>query len=244
MASSLVAAEPSGVQSPRPVRLILCVLGPANWLTAAARCVRDFGRGFRFDEEFSAEGWDDRMPASFGVSWNQIPPTFDEDDLTAIIDHRSLAYALSEPMSPPNSLTAAADAVRLVDRLIKVGAIACKCETGGVAHGVRHWRRFAEGLNNPSHSARNRILYRALVRRPLDDEGVLYSAGMHSLGLPDIDYRGRRDLLAATAMIDRVGLAALAGEAIELRHRPCTHYSPDALLYNPYGNWLIDETGQ
>lgn len=223
------------------VRLILCVLGPADWLPTAARCIRDYGRGFHFDEDYSAEGFDDRMPASFEVSWNRVPNTFDDSDLAAVWEHRSLVYALSEDLRPETSLRAAADAIGLIDRLITAGALACKCETGGVAHGMRHWRRYAARLAEADPVARTEILYRAFVRRPLDDEGVIYTAGMHALGLPDIDYRGGRNLLAATACIDRVGKAVVAGEPPDLPRVPCSRYAVDEFLYNPYGVLLIED---
>lgn len=243
-AGRLAAASPVeslSADAAPPVRLILCVLGPANWLPIAACCIKDFGRGFQFDEDYSVASSDDRMPASFEVSWNRVPDTYEDSDREAVWAHGSLVYALSAALQPATSMQTAADALGLIDRLIAVGATACKCETGGVAHGLRQWRRYAARLADASPSERAEVLYRAFVRRPLDDQGVIYTAGMHSLGLPDIDYRGGRDLLAATACIDRVGKAVAAGKPPDLPRLPCTRYATDAFLYNPYGVLLIED---
>lgn len=238
---SAAMAKPSTSEVVPRVRLILCLLGPAGWLPSAARCVEAFGRGFHMDHEYSAEGFDSRMPESFGVSWNWVPNTYTDSDLRAIGAHQSLVYVLSEDLRPINSMATAAAAVELIDALFAAGALACKCETGGVAHGAKHWRSYAERLRNADDAERAHTLYRAFVRRPLDDDGVLYTAGMHSLGFPDIDYLGPRDLLAATALIDTVGRSVLAGDTQGLPHSPCTRYPVDAFLYNPYGVLRIDE---
>ena len=168
--------------------------------------------------------------------------TYTDRDLRAIDEHQNLVCVLSQDLRRDNSMATAGAAVELIDALYAAGALACKCETGGVAHGARYWRRYAQRLRSADDAERAQTLYRAFVRRPLDDEGVLYTAGMHSLGFPDIDYLGPRDLLAATALIDAVGRSVLAGDPQGLPHSVCTRYPMDAFLYNPYGVLRIDKS--
>lgn len=236
-----VAAGAAPAAPPAPLRYILCLLGPKGWLPTVARRVESYGHGFTLDREYSIETSDERMPTSFAASWDRVPPSYTEDDRAVMLTHESVAYVLSPDLQQQTSVDTGALALGLIDALFADGALACKCDTAGVAHGAKHWRKLAARLRDASGSERGAILYRAFVRRPLSDEGVLYSCGMHQLGCPDIEYLGPRDELAATTLIDRAAKATLNGDTGGLPHLPCTRYKGDFFFDNPYGYLRITE---
>lgn len=233
-----VAAAPVKAASPR---YILCLLGPQDWLPTVARRVEAFGHGFTLDLEYSIATSDERMPSSFAASWDRAPASHTEDDRSAMSAHGSVAYVLSKDLTQASSLDTGKHALGLIDALFDDGALACKCDTAGVAHGMKRWRTLAARSRDADRRERAALLYRAFVRRPLSDEDVLYSCGMHQLGYPDIEYVGLRNELAATDLIDRVAKAVLAGENSGLPHAPCTRYHGDFFFYNPYGYLRVEE---
>lgn len=243
-AAGNIATAATSVEPAAPPRFILCLLGPEGWLSTVARRVEAFGHGFTLDREYSLETSDERMPTSFAASWDRAPPSHTEKDRDAMSTHGSVAYVLSQELTQEASVDTGVRALDLIDALFEDGALACKCDTAGVAHGAKRWRTLAARLRESDRSDRRErgaILYRAFVRRPLSDEGVLYSCGMHQLGYPDIEYLGPRDELAATDLIDRAAKAVLAGDRVDLPHAPCSRYEGDFFFYNPYGYLRIEE---
>lgn len=242
VASALLAGASvaPAMAAPR-VRFILCLLGPEGWLPTVARHVQAYGHGFSLDREFSTQTADERMSTTFTASWDRVPPTHTDDDHQAVRAHRSVAYVLSQDLTADTSAGIAARALGLIDTLFVNGALACKCDSAGVAHGAKRWRTLAAGMPPADRHQRGAILYRAFVRRPLSDEGVLYSCGMHLLGCPDIEYLGPRNELAATALIDDAAKAVLDGDTGGLPHSPCTRYQGDFFFDNPYGYLRLEE---
>lgn len=247
-AAGNIAAAATSVVPAAPPRFILGLLGPEGWLPTVARRVEAYGHGFTLDRDYSIETSDERMPTSFAASWDRAPPSHTEQDRNAMRSHGSVAYVLSSDLTQQTSIDTGVRALELIDALFEDGALACKCDTAGVAHGAKRWRTLAARLRGADRSDRRErgaILYRAFVRRPLSDEGILYSCGMHQLGYPDIEYMGMRDELAATDLIDRAAKAVLAGDAGDagdLPHAPCSRYEGDFFFYNPYGYLRIEET--
>lgn len=242
-AANSIAAVASPAGATAQPRFILCLLGPSGWLPKVEQRVAAYGHGFTLDQEFSIETSDERMPTSFAASWDRVPPTHTEADRNTMYTHGSVAYVLSENLAAASSVDTGARALGLIDALFADGALACKCDTAGVAHGAKRWRTLAARLREADQRERGAILYRAFVRRPLSDEGVLYSCGMHLLGCPDIEYLGPRNQLAATALIDRAAKSVLAGAPGDLAHSPCSRYEGDFFFYNPYGYLRVEEAG-
>lgn len=236
------AASANATLPQQRIRYILCLLGPTGWLPTAARRIAEFGQGFTLDREFSLETHDERMPASFGASWNQVPPSHLDADRATLHEHGSVAYVLSPAVRPGHAVATGAQALRLIDELIADGALACKCDSAGIAHGARRWRQLAGRLRAAAPAEHAAILYQAFVRRPISDEGILYSCGMHLLACPDIEYIGPRDTLAATAIIDRTARAVLAGQPLDLPHHRNLRYAGDFFFDNPWGYLRVDET--
>ncbi len=239
---SVAVSSPGVGKEAHVVRYILCFLGPEGWLPTAESRVRAFGHGFTIDQEFSLTHSDDRMPESFAASWDRVPPSWGDADVDAIWAHGSVVYVLSPELQQDTSLATGARALQLVDALFEDGALCCKCDSAGVAHGAKRWRTLASRLRDADRRKSSEVIYRAFVRRPLSDEGIRYSCGMHLLGYPDIEYVGGRGDLAATALIDSTVKAVLDGDAGGLQPLPCDRYEGDFFFFNPYGYLRVDES--
>lgn len=100
-------------------------------------------------------------------------------------------------------------------------------------------------------------LFWAWVRRPLDDDGVIYSSGLHLLGHPDIEVTGESvpdaldliDIFAMYLLVDRPGDRLRAGNTFSASaDRPvfrisstrCVRYEEDEFFYNPQGYWHLE----
>jgi hypothetical protein len=236
-----LAAPGLAAESAFPLRHILCMLGPKDWLPIAERCVSAFGHDFVLDHVYSLEHADDRMVASFEVSHDRVAPTYLEDDRRGVRAHRSVAYVLSPLLERESSLDVSAQALKLVAALFAHGGLACKSERTGNAHGKKRWISLATSLDSASAQERNALLYHAWVHRPLSDDGILYSVGMHVLGLPDIEYSGDLDELTATAMIDKVAFRMLDGDGARFRRIDRDRYAADEIHFNPYGYVRVDD---
>lgn len=96
----------------------------------------------------------------------------------------------------------------------------------------------------------------AWVRRPIGDDEVVYSCGMHLLGHRDIEVVGAStvesleliDGFALYVLIDRPGGSlrpgntfALSQEAptVRIAKSPCDRYAVDDFFFNPQGYWRL-----
>ena len=94
---------------------------------------RDFATGFNVDHTYSQDKPDERMERSFGVSWDRVQPSaWSLADEKAVLDHQSMLYVPSPPMtSGQRAATVSTAALLVVDQLIK-------------AFGVDLWRKGRE----------------------------------------------------------------------------------------------------
>lgn len=168
------------------------------------KIVADLGNGFSFDGEYSSTSPDSRIEAAFVASQDLVSRTFSEDDWKRMRRHNAVAYVLSPPIERGKALAVSSSALELTARLIKGGATAVKSESAGIAHGLSHWMRLAERT----------ALREAWVRQPIQDEKILYSCGMHLLGLRDVECVGAFQDTEAVRWIDAVSDALIAGRAI------------------------------
>lgn len=142
------------------------------------------------------------------------------------------------------------EALSFVQNCFQIGARAVKCESSGLAHGKERWIELASEPDDPSQ-------FWTWVRRPLCDEGIIYSCGMHILGHPDIEVVGESisdsleliDLFAMYIFVDRPGNRLKAGGVFSLssespRYRiskaDCNRYDDDEFFYNPSGYWRLE----
>ena len=178
------------------------------------------------------------MTSSFSVAMDRVAPTLLEEDWVRIEKHNTVAYLLSPPIEADQALAISAAALALIERLVQGGATAVKSESAGVAHGLDEWLRLA----------RTKALRQAWMRRPIEDDGVLYSCGMHLLGLPDVECVGGFPDREAVVWMDAVADAALAGSTLahefsmddhsparKMKSVSCERYADDDFFFNPYG---------
>jgi len=232
-------------------RHVLCFLGGAHALEplsdAAEKAVRDFATGFNVDHTYSQDKPDERMERSFGVSWDRVQPSaWSLADEKAVLDHQSVLYVLSPPMTPDNAVTVSTAALLVVDQLIKAGATAVKGESAGVAHGLARWNELVlqagAALKSNDDIALRRICRLAFTKRPLAAEVYLESVGFHLVGLPEVYIpKSRGTDGEVSALMDTVA-DEIARNGLEptLKARGArlffdTDFAEDDFKFNPYG---------
>jgi hypothetical protein len=247
-------------------RHVVCVLGKWRKWDAVEAVVREIGgEEFELDREFSLLEPDTRMVEAFEASYDRFRPTMAESDWQAIRNHTAVAYVLSPPLPKSKALELSGRMLRLTAALLQNGGTAAKGESAGIAHGRAHWLAMAAAHAQAEQAGDNHAgaskLFFAWVRRPLlseDDEGVLYSCGMHLLGVRDVEIDAALDVETAVEWIDLLGLYLVAdrpsrplkdGEGFRLsdngprrllRQQPCERYESEEFFYNPYGYYRLE----
>ncbi|WP_426212707.1 hypothetical protein, partial [Massilia sp. TWP1-3-3] len=209
--------------------------------------------GFEYDADFSQDEADPRMMSSFSTSADRVTPSITTDDWDAIEGHSAVSYILSPRTTTENALAVSGQTLALVAALLNAGASAVKGESSGIAHGRTYWLELADYAAKTSESA----LIRAWVRYPISDDSLLYSVGMHLLGLPDIeiDDAGTSEVDAVDALSGFMHFLLIdkrqnldAGHTFhtrpdsarfQLSRTTCTRYEHDDFFYNPYGYWRL-----
>ena len=238
-------------------RHVLCILGRWQDFSIVRQVLDASYPDFTLDVEFSILSADDRMVRAFEVSAQVGCSTLTSDDLDDIGVHSAVAYVLSPPLLPELSESVSARALQLTGTLLRHGALAAKSESAGLAHGKETWLELAQKHQTSTesgdlHSARA-ALYHAWVQRPIVDDSIQYSVGMHLLGLPDTEVEAALDYASACEWIDLMGLYLVAdkpsrpllpGEGFRLsEHGPrrliekhaCKRYASDDFFHTPFG---------
>ena len=234
-------------------RHVLCVLGAGLDLDVVAEVVREANAGATFDPQDAAPGHDPRMPVAFQTSLANA--TFTAADVAAVAAHDTVAYVLSPPIHSVSARTISAQMLALTASLLRAGATAVKNEASGLTHGRDRWLTIADRAATAADEDHRTVgLYDAWVKRPIqDDDGVLYSCGMHLLGAPEVEVvDGTLDdvptidafagyvLLEAPQLHDGEGFRVAAGAPRwTIEHRPCDRYDEDDFFYNPFGAWRL-----
>jgi hypothetical protein len=242
-------------------RHIVCALGTWSSLDDVARIVaRIGGHGFDVDEEYSLLEPDQRMARAFEATRDRVAPSWTDEDDAAVARHTSVAYIRSPHISAASALDTSARMLAVAAALLDDGgALAIKGESSGIAHGAARWRELASRAASAELLERASALHAAWVRRPIaDDDGTLYSCGMHLLGEPDAEVHPSDDVEQDIAWLDLVAIYLLAekpasgvhdgegfrmtedGERRILHSRPCTRYPDDDFFHNPYGYWRLE----
>jgi hypothetical protein len=166
---------------------ILTCLGRLESFGEAERVATEAGGGvFQLDQEFSLLARDERMPAAFEASYDRSQETMSKKDWAAVRGHRTVAYFIARKVPDGKRLSTMLQALTLVDALLEARlATAVKCDSSGIAHGVKEWSRLARAALDASTEIKQRICYQAWVRKPLADGAMLYTCGMHLFGKPD-----------------------------------------------------------
>lgn len=233
-------------------RHVVCLLGGWSDFARVEEIVRA-APGFSFDREYSMLEPDDRMEDAFEASRDRVVPSMTEADFEAIAGHRAVAYVLSPPLAPDKAQEVSAAMLGLTAALLESGGVAAKSESAGIAHGRARWIELARAARASDRLERASALMAAWVRRPLDDEGMLYTCGMHLLGEPDVEVEDPASPEEAVEWMDLLGLYLLAekpaagiraGEGFRrgadgprkvMQLVTCERYESDDFFYNPHG---------
>jgi hypothetical protein len=236
-------------------RHVICVLGKWKRFDAVEKVLE--GTGCTLDTEYSQLEPDDRMPRAFDASADRVEPSISKHDEAAIAKHTAVAYVLSPRLPRAEAMHTSARVLRVIGALLDAGGLAVKCESAGIAHGAERWRELAKRLSRKSLLDRATALRLAFVRRPIGDDDVLYSCGMHLLGERDVEVAPSGDVFEDIAWMDLLATYVLAetpergikagegfrreegGERRVLRAKKCTRYEEDDFHYNPYGYWRL-----
>ncbi|MER6993690.1 hypothetical protein ABT337_30815 [Saccharopolyspora hirsuta] len=234
---------------------VLCVLGSGMDLDGVELAVRAIGGPFfSLDRDESRAEHDPRMPDAFAACLAEL--TFTDADWDAVADHDSVAYVLAKGGQE--------HAEHISERMLAVtaelferwGATAVKSESSALAHSRDTWLALADAADAPE------ALRQAWVKRPILDEDVLYTCGMHLLGAPDVELQadGLLDVNRQGEWVELIdGLTGYLhtearaaqirdGEGFRLaedaprwvlRQQTCDRYPDDDIFFNPYGYWRL-----
>ncbi|MEY9854573.1 hypothetical protein ABH935_000170 [Catenulispora sp. GAS73] len=238
-------------------RHVLCVLGSGLELSEIERIAG--ADRFTLDWEYSQTEPDPQMPQAFqACTMNAV--SFDEKDQLAVESHDTVGYLLSPPMPREQALAISRGLLVAAGDLLRAGATAVKNESSGIAHGRTRWLALADRAAGAEDlDVLAGALVEAWVQRPIADDGVLYTCGMHLLGAPDVeieasaqeraggevaDLAGLLDVLAYYLLTDPRAKEVEDGAGFRmsedsprwvLRTGACERYESDDFFFNPYG---------
>ena len=178
-------------------------------------------------------------------------------DWQAVESHRAVAYIVSPPIRQDQAKDISSRGLLLISELLQAGGVAAKGESSGIAHGRDQWLTFAADFTEAREqrddfTARSNLIW-TWVRRPLVDDEVFYTCGMHLLGERDVEIDSAlewpeavewMDLLALYLVGDRPMRPVQDGEEFRLheggprrliRLLPCERYAADDFFFNPFG---------
>lgn len=234
---------------------VLCVLGSGMDFAAIEHVVGALGGPlFTLDREASEHEHDPRMPVAFKACLAGL--TFTDADWDAVDHHDSVAYVLAKGGQEHASYISERMLAVAAELFERWGATAIKSESSGLAHGRETWLALAEDAAEPE------TLRRAWVKRPIHGDDVLYTCGMHLLGVPDVELEAEGlldedrlgewveliDGLAGYLLSEPRAAEIRDGEGFRLaedaprwllRQHTCDRYDDEDIFFNPYGYWRL-----
>jgi Domain of unknown function (DUF4261) len=132
---------------------------------------------------------------------------------------------------------------------LNAGGLGVKVDTTGKAFGAEQWVEFVDDEDDAK-------FFEAMVVLVSDENGSLYSCGMHNMGKPDIECGPELDIDEAEDLIADFAYFLLldypvieSGETFSqdedapifrITHHPCTRWEPDDLFFNPFGIYHLE----
>ena len=253
--SATVEVEPAPVDAAPVVKqheMVLCV--PGQWADAS-----DFAsKVAALDGHYSDAGFllaragdTDRIKVDIGPAEPRLALAFrvacqgkiDEDTLRVLSRHTSVAYLYF-----PADLAAQSALIIKFSRLMeRVGGLAVKVETCGVAHSWAQWAILLKGALPGQYAAGVTLVTSA---------DFYYSCGMHNFGLPDCEVPGAMDFDSAMHLMNQFNLWRLSAlpslsdghsfslgkdaPSYRLYHQPDQRHADHAPLSNPHGLWRLN----
>ncbi|MEM8888473.1 MAG: hypothetical protein AAGD28_10875 [Bacteroidota bacterium] len=239
------------------MEIILCIPGPWNDRTEFLQAVVEQNTGtyifagqillnLETQESFQVELYeaDDRLLESFRHALR--PDTATEENLQPIAQHKMVAYLIG----PGGSFDTAKSMAHAAKALLAAGGLGVKVETAGTAFTPQQWQQMLEN-GNPVD------LYAMYVIDAIGNStDLLYSCGMHNLGLKDTIVRGLEFqaayqvlstfnyyLLLENPDIEENQTFSIAEDAPRFVIKDEVHQpnKGEELFENPFGMWSLNK---
>lgn len=190
---------------------------------------------------------DDEMVEAF--KYAGLTTGLPDEVLTDIEDHTTVIYLIGETGSPE----AAYEIAKAGLALLNAGGTGIKVETTGKAFSPELWKELVE-----EYDVEN-LYIMFVVDSIVDEDGSVYSCGMHNLGLKDtivsgLDVEEAVDLISLFGyfqLIDRPELnenetfsESEDGPLYVILDEELQPYEDDELFGNPYGMWRLELTDE
>jgi Domain of unknown function (DUF4261) len=193
----------------------------------------------------------DNVPLEFCAADSHIPEAFEiagqgripADILAQLREHTAVVY-LHFPLDLPTHRERILKFTQLLQRL---GGMAIKVESAGVAHTWQRWFSLLQG--NPFE------VYSAVVAL-IGDKNYYYSCGMHHFGLPECEAPRSVPIAEAADLMNEFNFWQLtehpnlsdghtfslnsAAPRFRLSLVPDIRHEKDHLFHNPHGIWRLD----
>ena len=193
----------------------------------------------------------DHVPLEFCPADTHIPKAFEiagqgkipSEILTRLREHTSVVY-LHFPLDLPNQRERIIKFTQIIERL---GGIAVKVESAGVAHSWERWFALLSGTPFDVYCAGVVLI---------GDRDYYYSCGMHHFGLPECEVPRSIPVGEAADLMNRFNFWQVAEHPklspghtfsltpnaphFRLSLQPDTRHDKEQLFHNPHGIWRLN----
>jgi hypothetical protein len=197
------------------------------------------GEGF----EVEIEAHDAQMQQSFTLA---AQGRLSDDELQEIGRHTFVVYLIGKG----GNMQHAAGTMRAGNAFLKAGGLAMKVETAGKSFSKEQWTLLSD-------AGEEQALYEAYVVLLQSEDELIYSCGMHNIGLRDVicdvdatvnEAAQLADIFNIYQVIEKPGISEgqtfsteADGPVYRITTEVCTIYPEDDLFYNPFGMYRLQE---
>jgi hypothetical protein len=186
---------------------------------------------------------DDAMREAF--KWAGQVTGITDSDLDRIGQHNAVIYLIGET----GDTEGAYDIAKAALALLNAGGTGVKVETAGKAFSPQLWRELTEDFEKEN------LYVMFVMDNIVDEEGSVYSCGMHNLGFKDtivsgLDFEEAVDLISIFGYFQLIDEPELEenetfsesedGPLFVILDEPEQPYLDDELFENPYGMWRLE----
>ncbi len=192
--------------------------------------------------EMDIQPHDERMRHAFEVSGQG---RLDEDELDAIAEHQFVIYVIGKG----GNFVDAQKTMQAGLAILNAGGLGIKVENSGKAFTIDHWKEMVEDETDDGK------FYEAFVMFLKNEEGSIYSCGMHNVGLRDVICDADMEINDAVELI-RIFIFYLlidqptilsgqtfskdkASPVYRIFEEECTEYEADDLFFNSFGMYHL-----
>lgn len=141
---------------------------------------------FVLDKTRSGLEHNHNLPGLFRDNCDETTDTLTAEDWDLIDNHAGFARIIVPVVADQDKIEVMALGLVLAGVLLERNLVtAIQCDSSGIAHGRLHWIEMAMKLKVVTRLEIFILLYQAWVRKPLVEDDLNYSCGMHLFGKPD-----------------------------------------------------------